>query len=182
MSDPSTMLGFLQAILPSTGRYCAMTIIDGNASHHFRDTPEALADYLQKTDGSLSTGAVYHACASFNGKSRRRQANVVSVRSLWLDVDAGPGKPYLDAREASAAARTFAVRVGAPPIVVGSGGGLHLYWPFAEDVTPAEWLQHARTLRRLCDEFGFRADSSRTCDSASTLRPPGTVNRKYDNG
>ena len=91
------------------------------------------------------------------GKTALERASI-----LWVDCD-GP--------VATAALERFAP---APAIVVASGGGHHAYWPLTAAIDPieAEGLN-----RRLAHALG--ADTA-SCDAARILRPPGTLNHKYD--
>lgn len=145
-----------------------------------------LAAYLLSWDAAGY--ATYHACASFrdpkgiwDGQRHRKRTheNALAARAFWLDVDAGPNKPYVDASAAAMAALEFIRVVALPvPMFVGSGNGLHLYWPLDADVDVETWTAHAKGLRFLCAKHGFQADAVRTADISSILRTPGTVNRK----
>jgi hypothetical protein len=65
---------------------------------------------------------------------------------------------------------------GAPAVVVASGGdgARHAYWPLER---PVDSLEAERRNRVIAAALG--ADE-RSCDPARILRPPGTMNRKYD--
>ena len=64
----------------------------------------------------------------------------------------------------------------APAVVVASGSesALHAYWPLERPIDPSEAEQRNRAIAR-----ALGADE-RSCDAARILRPPGSVNRKYD--
>ena len=64
----------------------------------------------------------------------------------------------------------------APAVVVASGGegARHAYWPLERPIDP---LEAERRNRAIAAALG--ADE-RSCDAARILRPPGSVNRKYD--
>jgi hypothetical protein len=66
------------------------------------------------------------------------------------------------------------------PIVVSSGGGYHIYWPFTEEVEAAKWKPLAESFKRLCKQEGLVIDWNCTADAARVLRIPGTVNLKFD--
>ena len=124
---------------------------------------------------------VYHACASFTDNQSRKQANVDKVKSLWLDIDAGKGKPYADAREAGGAVIQFCKAASLPaPLFVGSGGGVHVYWPLEQEIDVSTWQAIATRLKAACVRHGLKADATRTADAASILRPVGTRNFKYE--
>lgn len=187
---------FLDHVLPRNGWRVALIMeaspSDGKRPRIIRQQAlpdnQQLADYLLGWD---STGfATYHACASFrnetgvwNAKKKKFQIrchdNALATRSLWLDVDAGPGKPYPNRFDAAERARDFVRNSGLPwPVFVSSGNGLHLYWPLLSDVEPERWVALARGLRRLAAHHAFHTDPVRTADISSILRTPGTTNRK----
>jgi len=174
-------LDFLKLILPSEGLKCAAIFEPGGRKYHrFTTSFEELAHIISTEDALGKT--IYHACASYKTSDNRKQSNVLAAKSFWLDVDAGPGKPYADATEAAEAAAAFCQRGGLPvPIFVGSGSGVHCYWPLEQAVDSEVWRSIAARIRLSCDSFGLQADGSRTADIASILRPPGTRNRKHDN-
>ena len=60
----------------------------------------------------------------------------------------------------------------------GSGYGVHIYWPLCEPIPESRWRECAKRLAQLFATHGLEIDTSRTQDSASILRPPGTHNRK----
>ena len=107
----------------------------------------------------------------------RTAENSCAQRSLWLDVDIGGENEYANQEEAIANLSSFLGSTGLPqPLIVSSGYGLHLYWPLDRDLPTEEWLQLAGRLKTATVETGFKVDPSRTTDSASILRPPGTFN------
>ena len=144
--------------------------------------------------------AVFHGCATFKdpgsdtwvpnpkkpGKKKRNwdldkreQVNVVALKCFWIDLDAGPGKPYSTARDAYRAFAAWRLAVGLPDaVVVASGGGLHLYWPLRDPLDLAVWGRASGQLRALAQSHGLAIDAGSTIDAARILRPPGTHNRK----
>ena len=182
-----TAVSFLDRVLPTSGWRVAYIVNGEKKFNAFYETNLQLAQALIRFD---STGAVaYHACSSFKENQRnnaqrhdvgRTQKNVRAVRSLWSDVDAGDGKPYPDAKSAAIATAMFCKAAQVPlPMVVGSGRGLHIYWPFADDIDPETWRVYAAGFAVLCHKYGFRVDRARTQDLSSVLRTPGTHHRKY---
>jgi Domain of unknown function (DUF927) len=169
-------LDFLKHILPDEGWYAAFILETKN--HIWCRSIDSLCErILQSDSGGFS---VYHACAVFREKSRKAE-RALSARAFWCDVDAGPGKPYATPQEAAIAAYEFCDRVGLPvPTLVGSGAGLHVYWPLVQALAPDIWRRYAKALRSLSQASGFHADPVRTADIASVLRTPGTTNRKRD--
>src|ERR1700729_4648493 len=137
----TSALGFLERILPAEGYKCATVFHEGKVWNRFFATCDELAKFIGQQDALGRT--VYHACASFGSPDSRKQSNALGAQSFWLDIDAGEGKRYADAMEAAQDAqqlcREFALP---PPIFVGSGNGVHLYWPLREIVLPALWKKY----------------------------------------
>lgn len=175
----SKPLAFLEAILPDEG-YKVAAVFEGKQVRHFFFTATSdLADFISREDALGKT--TYHACASFSTKDNRKKPNACRVQALWADVDAGDGKPYVDAVAAAQAVSRFCRSAGfPPPIYVGSGYGVHVYWPLVEALEPDEWLGYATALRHLCHRHDLQIDGSRAADISSILRTPGTHNRKGD--
>lgn len=169
-------LDFLRLILPLDG--LKATFLLPAKRHVFTNSIEELADIIQYQDSQGVT--TYHACAAFaQGSVNRWAANAVGAKALWIDVDAGEGKPYPNAKDAAMALGAFATRAGIPiPLMVASGSGIHGYWPLKELLPKGEWHLYATGLKALAEEYGLQADPTRTADIASILRTPGTHNRK----
>jgi hypothetical protein len=179
MSGDVNLKEFLEWILPNQGHLCGV-LAKGGFRHHFFQTTAELSAFLLAEDALGNT--VYFACSSYNGRTSRKAANVLGAKSLWLDIDVGKGKPYDSAAAAAEAVIQFRRSTGLPnPVFVGSGYGIHVYWPLDRILRPKEWRQLALSLKRKCEQFGLHADASRTSDLASILRPPGTHNRKDPN-
>lgn len=159
--------------------YCATTISKpgkGGTRNSFFNTVEELRQFI--FDHCYEN--VYHACSTYCVQGSRKQENVKYIRALWLDIDIGRKGGYDTVIEAIEAVRSFCKRIRIPnPMVILTGGGLHLYWPLNRDVTEQEWLPYARGLKRACETRGLRVDPSRTSDSSSVLRPIETINPKY---
>lgn len=171
---------FLTAVLPSTGKRCIAVL-----SPQFKGMRQFFGD---DNDWARTTAAradakpaaqVFFGCASYADASSRTGDNVLAARAFWLDLDAGPNKPYATASEAALALESFRSRVGLPrPLIVASGNGLHAYWPLTEDITPDQWRTTARLLKTATRALGLEVDQSRTADIASVLRPVGTHHKK----
>ena len=174
---PTSAHQFLRWVLPEEGLKCAVVITDRRPIQKFFTSTDELAAYVLTQDGLGHT--VYHACASFKTGENRKAINALGARALWLDVDAGEGKPYADASEAAEAVSAFcrATRLP-PPVYVGSGVGVHCYWPLVEILDPVRWKAFAAGLKHLCLRHGLEAGPERTADLASILRTPGTHHRK----
>lgn len=111
----------------------------------------------------------------------RNAQNALALKAIWLDVDvkAAPnGYPTL--KEAIDALTEFVKATGlpGPTALVGSGGGLHVYWISDWPLTVADWEPYAEGLRALAEQHKLRCDLGVTIDPARILRVPGTYNRK----
>ena len=121
-----------------------------------------------------------------DGKRRQRTAkNATAAGSFWLDIDCGEGKDYETQKQAVKAIKKFCLACDLPkPLLVNSGGGLHVYWPLDRAVPKDDWLPVAGRLKELTHNSAIRlyADDTRTADISSVLRPIGTHNwkPKYD--
>ena len=182
---------FLRLILPEDGPFIAYIDEQNGGKHNeFASTIFELWKISKSADDAGHT--VYHACASFNEAQHNRKQthpnqrrygrtkwNARSAQSFWLDVDAGPEKPYRDADDAWTAVAQFCKVAGLPlPLEVRSGAGVHIYWPLENSLTRADWERYAAGLKALCIKHGLHADHSRTTDISSVLRTPGTHHRK----
>jgi Domain of unknown function (DUF927) len=119
------------------------------------------------------------------GKARpvRLQKNVLGMRAIFLDVDVKPPpKGYPTLTEALHAIGKFceAAKLPSPTALVGSGGGVHVYWISDRTLELEEWQRYAEGLKTAALTFGLRCDAGCTIDSARVLRVPGTFNRKID--
>jgi hypothetical protein len=170
---------FLGTILPEDGRYCVVGINNGKLiKQEFVDDLESVAD---KADKLVKDEVdAYYAVASFKeGVSQRTQSNVAWVKSFWLDIDCGEGKPYANQQEGLEALNQFRETTKLPePYIVNSGNGLHIYWLLDRHIESADWSPVAKRLKQACGKFGLEADPSVTADEARILRVPYTLNFK----
>ncbi len=173
-------IAFLKKVLPPQGRYCAFVKTRGRKKfNRFFETIEELWDYLREADRDEDDA--YFALGSYGDDDERKQKNVIALRCLWLDIDCGKDKPYRDVEEAATALKRLCDGAKLPkPMIVESGHGIHVYWPFKHAISPREWLPYAEGLKAACIAHGLKADPARTADCASVLRPPGTHNHKDD--
>src|SRR5262245_21344352 len=119
---------------------CTMNT-DGNMSNHaFSSTDAAIqfaADSSQRGLNFFFAPALFHT-------EQRKKTNVVGVRTLFLDIDLGSSKPYLDQSEAQLALSEFVTSLRLPdPVMVMSGHGIHAYFILATPVGPQEWNELA---------------------------------------
>lgn len=180
---------FLQRILPDEGDYCFTTIYGEAATakvrNHFYSN---LADIPEQAKAH-SQANLYYACASYTdkrddkGKRQRTHDAVSRIRALWLDVDVRLDKGdacYKSFEEAGAGLAKFLSDSKLPiPLVVHTGGGLHLYWPLVHSLTREEWQPWADKLKIYTAKMRFKADPGITADSARIMRLPETVNHKW---
>lgn len=116
----------------------------------------------------------------------RTQANMRDCKNFFFDLDVGEmeenGVPkYATQREALEGLKNFCAAVKLPkPMIVSSGGGLHVYWRMNSPIPTAEWKEIASKLKRVAQIHGLKFDPSRTTDNASVLRVAGTFNQKKD--
>jgi len=113
----------------------------------------------------------------------RTQPNMRASKCFYLDLDVGVSTPrvkkYSSQVEALDALKHFCRETSLPrPLIVSSGGGLHVYWVLDEALPSQEWRQHALQLKGLVKHHGLHADPARTGDSASVLRVAGTFHLK----
>lgn len=128
-----------------------------------------------------ATNNIYFACSTFTGK-KRVASEAAYAKALWVDVDVDPDKPkkaYPDRETARAEIKRAVKELGLPPpLVISSGGGYHLYWPFTEAVESARWKGAAEALKKALKAVNFKQDPVATADAARILRPVGTINPK----
>jgi hypothetical protein len=175
-----TRTELLSTVLSADGWYCVVGL---KKTGHPR---QVFVEDMQGVEAAVQTLLddgfdVYFACAKYEVEGSRTNDNVKNIKSFWLDVDCGAGKPYADQAEGLEALKKFCKTVGLPrPTIVNSGRGLHVYWPLTEAVTRREWVAVAKHLKTLCAQHEFEADPARTADAASILRMPETFNHKSD--
>lgn len=196
-------LDFLKAVLPEEGVYYLALFKPGHrfpGHKHYLDLETMAAEAVQFSQDDRFSG-VYHACSSYLrpyieldelnewGKPKRKYRvaeNWSRARAFWVDIDCGEakaaeGKGYAKKAQALAAVDAFSAAIGWPkPMVVDSGGGLHVYWPLVKSIRADAWVKVATWLKAALAHVGVLADPTRTADFASILRPAGTVNGKYD--
>lgn len=162
---------FLEHILPTEGEYI---IFVKDTLKHYSGTLDEICDRIRTADVHNQT--VYHACSSFVHAGTRTQQAVSHVRAFWLDLDSSEG---LGQAEHLRSLKSFLDTTILPvPTIVGSGNGIHVYWTLDQNISRPTWEVTAKLLRAATRKFGLQVDTKRTTDSASLLRPVGTMNRK----
>lgn len=178
---------FFKAVLPSEGRYCVAINRpnDKRVRHTFPTTMGALIDLIETAPEGFN---VYFACATYgeernkHNRITRAHRNVVSLRSLWIDLDVGSEyNDYATQAEALQGLRDFCREVKLPiPLVVNSGSGIHAYWPLDKEYSRAVWQPVADKLKAVAMKVGLKFDVKCTSDSARIMRAPGSFN--YNHG
>jgi hypothetical protein len=175
----------LDAVLPSTGRYCVVGI-GSYVDQRFADTREQAETIIQEFRDKETN--VYFGCSKFGQDNNRTQSNVTAIRALWLDIDCGPTKGvpnsdgkiegYIDQRTGLLELQKFCKAVGLPvPILINSGNGIHAYWLLEETLGRKEWKPLAQRLKDLCVERGLIVDPS-VFEESRILRVPDSLNIK----
>lgn len=168
---------FYGDVLPDTGYYC-LTILPAG-THIWAETLDELTEL---TAERIDRSGLYFGTASFQSFANRKQSNVLGLKSLRLDIDAGPeklakhgpGAVYATQKDALRASVAFFRASGLmPTYVVSSGAGLHIYYCMTESVEPGLWLGMSKGLSALGAKHGLKIDPSVTEDSARILRVPG---------
>jgi|SRR5581483_8198127 len=129
---------------------------------------------------ALATQAVCGKEIKGHKLAHRNAKTALKVKSIWLDIDAGPGKGYPDAGAAHEAVTKFVANAALPQpsALVSSGSGLHVYWISDRPLTVAEWRPYAEGLKAEAQRLGLKCDYGLTTDEARVLRVPGTTNGK----
>ena len=179
-----TLTEFLNAVLPDTGKYCAVGIKQEKLRTRFASDIPSLITEIQ--DIYSADADTYYAMFSFDPEvvpPRRLAANAYRAKAFWLDLDCGPNKDYASRDLAMAALGQFCADLNLPqPICINSGNGVHVYWVLPESIDRNTWLPVAKRLKDVCVERGLHADPSCTTDMARILRVPETHNfKKPDN-
>jgi hypothetical protein len=170
---------FFEKIFPSQGNVCIAGIKEKVIAPRFVDSVDkalALAQsYIDKESN------VYFTPGTYEGM-RRRQEDCVWVKSFFLDLDVEHGdKKYPSKEEALADVQRFRHEIGWPePVLVDSGGGIHAYWIFDEEIPADEWNGYAKKFKQLCLDLKMIIDEGVPADSARLMRIPGTFNYRYD--
>lgn len=183
---------FLRRILPAQGLYVAARLINGKFKNQVCDSIEELAQQVLAYDAAGVHA--YHACGAYRERSVdtikpdgsvwhqvRTHKNVRALKSFFMDLDVEPGndKKFPSQEAACEGLAAFCDATNLPmPMVVSSGGGIHVYWSMTNDIQPEAWKQTAEALKRLAAAHKFLADPACTSDLARVLRPVGTWNRK----
>ena len=171
---------FFEKIFPSQGNVCVAAIdTDGNIIPRFASNVEDALALAERFIGENKN--VYFTPGTYSG-FRRKQEFCTFVKSFFLDLDVMHGeKRYESKTKALDDVERFCGEVGWPlPIAVDSGGGIHAYWIFNEEIPAAEWDRWAARFKQLCLDHNMIIDEGVPADSARLMRVPGTKNYRYN--
>lgn len=173
-------LDFIAAVVPSAGVLCVAELSSRKKQHVYAAKVEDLEPAIKQfNDAKQDT---YFALASFIEEGNRTTPNALYLRSAFIDIDCGVGKPYLTKQEGATALDDFLQETDmgllGNPWVVSSGNGLHAYWPFTANIPVAEWRITAENFKRLCQKQNLHIDYTVTADASRVLRVPDTSNWK----
>lgn len=171
---------FFEKILPTQGNLCVTGISkEGIVTPRFADSVDSALDLIDQFKAKGLN--VYFTPGSYEAY-RRKQEECVAVRSFFLDLDVEHGKSKYDSKEdALNDVERFRREIDWPePVLVDSGGGIHAYWIFDEDLPADEWSEYARNFKQLCIDHHLVIDPGVPADSARLMRVPDTLNYRYD--
>jgi hypothetical protein len=178
-------LEFLKEVLP-TGVRLSLRMVkkilrpDGKKDEvvHNKFYNELGAQTSDDIEEYMETGwNVYYSTAGFGSKFKADADNAVCKKELYVDIDCGEGKSYVDKTAGIIALKAFTKTVGLPkPTLVDSGNGIHAHWYFQNAVPVHEWKAVAESLKEKCIKHGFAVDPVCTSDVVRVLRVPGTIN------
>jgi len=182
---------FLKHIWPSQGFYCIATPVKGDKGFYYHQTLytniEEASKAAEAIDASgkdcyMAVGTLKersYICKKTGKKKVRGHENMGWFKTLIFDIDCGEDQPYKTQKEALVHLKEFCKKIRLPkPTLVNSGGGLHVYFTFEEEVTADRWHDIALKLRAVAKDFGLGVDTKRTCDRSSVLRVADTHNHK----
>lgn len=176
---------FLSLVLPPlmTGEnYCVFGIKVINGEEVVNQRFVASIEEISKRADELTAEEynVFFGLAKFgDAKAGRTAKNAIALKSFFIDLDCGTGKPYADIEAGLVALNAFCNKTGLPqPTVVQSGLGAHVYWVLDHDLDRRDWKPFAERLKELAVEEGFDIDPAVPADAARILRVPGTFHTK----
>lgn len=172
---------FLAMVLPplQTGEhYCSWGNKKDGENDRVRQRFAASIEELSSQADALQADGfnAFYAMAKYGpAESGRYATNALALKSFFLDLDCGAGKPYATLEDGLNALKNFCKATKLPrPTIVRSGRGAHVYWILEEPMPRAEWKPHAERLKELCTEHKFEIDYAVPADAARVLRVPET--------
>lgn len=191
------LVDFLRLLVPPgilvAGKLIPKTLADGTPYNAFSHTITKLHTDFAANLVSMDAGKsnTYFALAAYKQgfhpkpndptkKQLRVLTNVDSLKALWLDIDFKAPSPYPDIQTAAVALKAFSQATGmpTPSVLVGSGNGVHGYWPLDVPIPLDRWQRLAEALKAATQAKGLVTDKTCTADACRVLRPIGTSNWK----
>lgn len=172
-----TLEQFFRLVLPTEGVYCFAAIKKPLIEHVFLNNVNDLIEIADAVDGEVNQ---YFTPFTFKEHGERTQDAACKSKSFWLDIDVGKAndsKSYDTADQANDAIHEFLESSGLPePLRVGTGNGVHLYWPVDMELDPQTWKPIAQRLGAVAKQYGLKVDTACTTDSARLMRYPTSLN------
>lgn len=175
---------FLSLVLPPLGdeeSYCTVGIKDDGENKDVRQRFVGSIDEIcEHADEFVADKYnAFFGMAKYGPEGRRTTNNAIALKSFYVDLDCGPGKPFQDLDEGMLALRSFCKVTGLPrPTIVKSGTGAHIYWVCEETLPRERWVMFAERLKELCVQHKFEVDPVVTGEAARILRIPETLHVK----
>lgn len=175
---------FLALVLPpleADEYYCTVGIKENGENKDINQRfVTSIDEICQHADEFVAgTYNAFFAMAKYGTEKRRTTKNALALKSFYIDLDCGPGKPFADITHGMLALKDFCRTTGLPrPTVVKSGMGAHLYWVCDEPIPREKWALHAERLKALCVQHKFDVDPVVTGEAARVLRIPETMHVK----
>lgn len=174
--------------IPTTGDDAGKKIMMQRAARTPEDL-EALIRYYnsKQTDTWVALQSYDEAQAIAVGSGqwyknvRRTRQNVSLSQVFYADLDVKP-EAYSDVNSAYQDILRFCgdVNLPQPSMMVVSGGGLHCYWRVDTPLRFQDWMPIAHALGQALRLKGVKCDTQCTVDAVRILRPPETLNYKYN--
>jgi len=179
-----TRKDFLSLVLPPLGKgesYCTVGIKEDGENKDVRQRFVGSVDEIsQHADEFVTTKYnAFYGMAKYGPEGRRTTKNAIALKSFYIDLDCGPGKPFAELNDGLVALKAFCKTTSLPrPTIVKSGMGAHIYWICTEALPRERWTLYAERLKELCVQHKFEVDPVVTGEAARILRIPETYHVK----
>lgn len=181
MAATMKTIGFLKQIT-GEGYHCLFALKGKKIIQEFYEDLQDLVDHAEELDSNQYD--TYFSLGTFKTNASRTADNVAEMKSFFLDIDVGESKAALGAgyetkQDAVKALAKFCKQKQLPkPIIIDSGGGIHVYWPLDTALPVDEWAPVAKGFKSTCVQHGLAIDLNVPADAARILRVPNTHNYK----
>ena len=175
---------FLALVLPPLEEgesYCTVGIKEDGENKDVRQRFVGSIDEIcQHADEFVASKYnAFYGMAKYGPEGRRTTKNAIALKSFYIDLDCGPGKPFADLNDGMVALKAFCKATNLPrPTIVKSGMGAHIYWVCTEAMPRERWSLYAEQLKALCVQHKFEVDPVVTGEAARILRIPETYHVK----